>query len=214
MWPDIKKMNLFDETPEILKKLPRTSERFNALYYFATHTPHEWSIIHVDRNRQLQIKSWLNWAALVAFPNPSCDDPLQKDLEYMGLAERWEKSEEKQNLYADPLIAVILELRNYEVHFELRTGIMKEFQVFYGSTSRLDGAKKIVINDEVFIAQIDYKLISRTRNIVSGKSAVSAEMVNWFNHQISIWPAGMLLLEAKGRFCFFVAEFLKINGVA
>lgn len=214
MWPDIRKASLLEDIPSVMEKLPRTAERLKASHFFAAHTPSEWRMAQVDSDYQLQVKSWLNWASIVALPNPSMDDPLDRDFESIGLAEEWRKSEERRKLYEDPLIAVLLELRNYEVHFELRKGDVRNFRPLYGMEARPnEEPKEIDLGERFFIASIDYKSLSQTINIKSGKSKVTSEMIEWFNRQTSTWPAAYIIGQARERYTVFIAEFLKNNGI-
>ena len=214
MWPDVEKVNLIEEIPAAVKRLPRTMERFAASRFFAGHTPFEWEMVEVENSTKLQIKSWLNWASIVALPAAAVGDPLHRDLAEIGLGDNWLASEERRDLYADPLLAVLFELRNYEVHIELRTGEMKSFRAIIGYCAKPDVApKELDSGDCVFISPIDFTSLSLLRNVQSGRSKLTAEMVDWFNRQASTWPAAYLIGTARERYAVYIARFLKRNGV-
>ena len=40
--------------------------------------------MNVNESYHLKVKSWLNWASIVALPNPSANAPLARDTESIG----------------------------------------------------------------------------------------------------------------------------------
>lgn len=214
MWPDIEKVPLVEELRTEIDALPRTAERFAASRFFSRHTPFGRDVAEVDSQTRLQIKSWLIWASMVALPGAGVNDPLYRDLEAIGLADKWVGSEERHDLYADPLLAVLFELRNYEVHFELRTGEWKNFRplVGYGAKPEVEPQEED-LGDRVFVSPIDLQSLSQLRNVQTGQSKVTAEMVDWFNRQTATWPAAYLIGVARERYTAYVAQFLKGNSV-
>lgn len=214
MWPDIEKVPLVEELPPEIGAMSRTAERFAASRFFAGHTPFAWDVVEVDGQTKLQIKSWLIWASIVALPGAAVNDPLYRDLEALGLVDKWVCSEERRNLYADPLLAVLFELRNYEVHFEIRTGEWRNFRPLlgYGAKPEVEPQEKD-LGDKVFISPIDFPSLSQLRNVQTGRSKVTTEMVDWFNRQSATWPAAYLIGVARERYAIYVAHFLKGNSV-
>jgi len=208
MWPDIEKVPLVEEIPAEIKKLSRTAERFTASRFFSSYSPFEWNIVQVDSSEKLQVKSWLNWASIVTLS--AVGDSLHRDLEEFGLADKWRASEERRNVYAHPLLAVLFELRNYEVHFEFREGEVRNFRplVGYGAKPNVEPQEKD-LGDEFFFSPIDFTSLSRLRNIQSGRSSVTVEMVDWFNRQASTWPAAYLIGVARQVYAEHVARFLR-----
>ena len=214
MWPDIEKIYLVEELPAEIERLSRTAERLAASRFFAGHTPFEWGMVEVDSQRKLQTKSWLVWASIVALPAAAINDPLYRDLESLGLADKWVDSEERRNLYADPLLAVLFELRNYEVHFEIRTGVWKNFRPSLGYDTRPDAEpQEKDLGDRIYFSPIDYPSLSELRNIQMRKSKVTIEMVDWFNRQATTWPAAHLIGAARERYSAYVTKFPKDCGV-
>lgn len=213
MWPDIEKVPLVEELPTEINILSRTVERFAASRFFAGHTPFEWEEVEIDSRTRLRMKSWLIWASIVALPGLAVNDPLYHDLEALGLANQWIDSEERRELYADPLLAVLFELRNYEVHVDLRTGEWKNFRahVGYGVRPELE-PKEEDFGVRVFVSSIDFLSLSRLRNVRTGRSNVTLEMVNWFNRQAETWPAAYLIGAARERYATYVSRFLKRNA--
>lgn len=214
MWPDIDKVNLAEEIPVVVKRLKRTMERFSASRFFAGHTPFEWEMVDVENSQKLQIKSWLNWASIVALPAATDNDPVHRDLAEIGLGEIWLKSQERRDLYTDPLLAVLFELRNYEVHIELRRAEMKNFHAIVEYDTKPDSEpKELDFEGRVYISPIDFVSLSRLRNVQSGRSTVTVEMVDWFNRQADTWPAAYLIGTARERYTAYIAKFLNCNGI-
>jgi len=204
MWPDIEKVKLSEKIPDAVLRLPRTMERFEASRFFAGH------VLTSLESRKLQTKSWLNWASIVALPSAAVDNPLHLDFAEISLGDEWLRSQERIELYADPLLVVLFELRNYEVHFEFRTGKIGNFRTIVESGAE---QKEYDFGDAVFISAIDFISLSRLKNIQSGRSSITVEMVNWFNRQAEIWPAAYLIGVARERYARYIARFLKRNGI-
>ncbi len=213
MWPDIEKVSLFENLPAAVQRLSRTVERFAASRFFAGHWPIDWGIYKVGDSKKLQILSWLNWASILALPGAVTGDPLHRDLTEIALGNEWLESQEKRDICEDPLLAVLFELRNYEVHIELRTGKIGNFSSKVMSDAKTNGEpKEVDFGDTTFISPIDFGSLSQLRNIQSGRSPVTAEMVNWFNRQAIIWPAAYLIGTARERYVEYIAHFLERNG--
>jgi hypothetical protein len=214
VWPDIEKVSIAEKIPAAVRKLPRTIERLAASLFLAGHTPFEWKMAEVEESRKLQIKSWLSWASIVAIPAPAVGDPLHHDLIDIRVGDEWIGSEERRQIYADPLLAVLFELRNYEVHVELRIGETKNFRTMLGSDAAPDtDLKEMDFGDELFISPVDFPVLSQLRNVQSRRSRVTPEMVAWFNRQASTWPAAYLIATARERYTTYIARFLQRHGI-
>jgi hypothetical protein len=147
-------------------------------------------------------------------PAATTNDPLHRDLKDLGVGEQWIISEERKEIYTDPLLAVLFELRNYEVHIELRTGKVKNFHSLFAYETRPeDEPEDIELGDKVFISKIDFDSLSQLRNVRTRRSTVTPEMIEWFNRQADIWPASYLLGIARERYASYLAKYLKRNGV-
>lgn len=211
MWSDIDRVYLVEETPTEISSLPRTLEKLKASRYFAGYSPSEWHIVQVDKDEKIQIKSWLLWASIVALS--SVGDSLLIDLEEIGLTHKWRSSEERKSVYKNPLLAVLLELRNYEVHIEFRPGELRNFSAWLAHDANPNKeTEQKDMGDAFFFSPIDYQSLSRLRNLQSGRSNVTAEMTEWFNRQTSAWPAAYLIGIARELYTKYIANFIRQNG--
>jgi hypothetical protein len=213
MWTDINKVYLFDDYPTSFSKLPRTVERFDASRLFAGNTPFEFEPSKANFAYKLKMRSWFNWAAIVALPSISVDDPLHRDLIDLGVGDQWVSSPEREALSSDPLLAVLFELRNYEVHVEFRPSEVKKFQAQFGSERQGNSEKNFVDRDAIFIAPIDFISLSKLRNVKSGRSKITEDMVDWFNRQARTWPASYLIGVARERYAKYISKYLERNGI-
>jgi len=211
MWSDIEKVYLVEQIPVEIEGLQRTLEKLEASRFVAGHDPFYAGMV-VESGWRRKVWSWFTWASLVAFA--AIEDSLKLDLEGLGVFDRWWVWQEKHDVYQEPLIAVLMELRNYEVHLEFREVKVRDLQALLGSEAKPgEEPQKRDFGESVFIAEVDYISLSRLRNIQSGKSPVTAEMVDWFNRQASTWPAAYLIGRARESYTGYIAQFLKQNNV-
>jgi hypothetical protein len=212
MWPDIEKMCLVEKVPAEVKGLPRTLQKFEASRFFAGHNPFFADMMQIESAWKQKVRSWLIWASLVAFA--AVKDSLKLDLKELDLFDRWQGSQEKHDVHNEPLIAILMEWRNYEVHFESREAEVKDFQALLGFGARPgEEPQEKELGERVFIAEVDFTSLSRLRNIRSGRSPVTAEMVDWFNRQASTWPAVYLIGRARESYTEYIARFLRRGDI-
>lgn len=216
MWPDIEKVGLFERIPKVIEHLPRVSEKIRASHFFAAQDPyffekHNASIFGIpetDSEVKREGYSWLIWASTVAFA--ALKDSLKLDLNELRLYDAWGNSTERRDTYDNPLIAVLFELRNYEIHFEFRKVDIRDFQAYRGSDPKLNN---YIFEGSIFISPIEFNKLSQLNNIKSGKSGVTASMVDWFNKQASTWPAANLIGTARSVLANNIKQFLYNNGL-
>jgi hypothetical protein len=208
MWPDIEKVSIIEDLPAELGKLPKTLERFDASRFFGGHTPSSWKIVEVDIEWRRKVMSWLCWASIAAFS--SIRDTLWFELSAIGLENAWHNSNERSRALKDPLIAVVLELRNYQVHFEFQDVDIKDFSTLVGYARQPEKEpERFELGEHAFISKIDFTQLAKTRNIQQGISSVTKNHVAWFNRQAATWPSAYLIGEARHRFAGFMAEFIR-----
>jgi len=205
MWPDIEKVSLFSSTSARVETLPRTQGRLNASLFLGGHSPFEWEYTKPDQDTMRRIRSILVWASVVALS--SAREMLTRDLHDIGLDVAWRSSAQRGRLIASPLLAVLHELRNYEVHLEFREGNIRDHDVWVGSPGSSE-AKHYRHPDAYFFSPIEFSELARLHNISDGRSLVTSEMVQWFSRQAATWPAVYLVGEARDLFVFHVDEFL------
>ena len=204
MWPDIDGVTLFDTMPERLSALRRTKQRLNASRYFAL-APFAGEHAKPDTDTRRHIGSYLAWASIAALS--SARDMLVCDLQEDGRDEEWKCSIAKKRLDQDPLLAVLHELRNYEVHLECREGEIRDHEAYAVSADGLT-LHHFRERNAFFIVPIVYDELASLRNIASGRSTVTPEMVEWFKRQASDWPAVYIVGKAHRLFALYVDDFL------
>ncbi|WP_153109831.1 hypothetical protein [Propionivibrio limicola] len=113
-------------------------------------------------------------------------DLLPADLKAAGLSKQWERSRFKEALDFHPLVAIFKKIRDFAVHSVHVRGFGRDFPV---TVLEKDSERQEVI-PTIFIESLDRKVLGRE---ISG---VSDEDLAWFNQQIVIWPAHLLIQEA------------------
>ena len=203
-WPAITKVSLFEEIPDVLNKMPRSLDRLNASRYFLASTP-SLEDKTIDESL-LQNLRWQAWAAIASLPSPASNDIVEKDLADLGLAVAWNQTRAREKIYADPLIAMFLELRNFNIHVKV---IEVQNRNFTSKMMRNDKVEEIDFGQHVFLQAIDFNELKATRNIKSGLSSLTPLTTDWFNSQAETWPITYLLGEARERYMTLLAEFIR-----
>lgn len=204
IWPQIDRVALIETIPKEMHLLPRTLDRFEGSRYFLASAP---SIEKEGINNWTQKTIlWHAWAAIASLPSPSKSDVIAKDITEINQLEKWNHSNVRKNIYQDPLVSTFLELRNYNVHFKITN---MENRNFNSIIVRDGNQEEIDFGISLFIQAVDFDELRKTRNIQSGLSNITEQMVNWFNRQSQKWPIHYLLGEARERYMAYLATFVQ-----
>lgn len=158
--------------------LPQSGERASAALFFAR------LIDSHARGRAVEVARWYFRAAISEFR--STFDLLPADLRTDGLSQQWDRSEFKTQLEAYPLISILKKVRNFAVHSVHVRGFGKDFPV----TVLGDGPERQEDIPSIFVETLDRGVLGREINDVSDEDLI------WFNRQIAMWPAHLLIQEA------------------
>ncbi|NTX58297.1 hypothetical protein [Myxococcus sp. CA039A] len=96
--------------PEKVKGLPRTLDRFRAASVFFDIKYPPFLI------GSIEARKWTSWASLSAVA--SIPEVIEYDLEDLGLLSAWQSAPEPQGIRTNKTLAILKELRNYEMHIE------------------------------------------------------------------------------------------------
>lgn len=136
------------------------------------------------RRADVDVARWYFRAAVSEFR--SIFYLLPADLKTDGLSQQWDHSSFKKDLDAHPLVSILNKVRDFAVHSVHVRGFGKDFPV----TVLGDGAEHQEDIPSIFIEPLDRQLLGREINNISD------EDLNWFNRQIAMWPAHLLIQEA------------------
>lgn len=196
-WKDIESVGLFDDVPDTVRRLTRTIERLSMSRFFCSGP------IQPPYHRD-EVDSWMVWASIAALPSPANQDPIHQDMLELGLSNEWNSSTAKKGIYSDPLLATLLEIRNFGVHAEVKKNRRQDFIAHHNG-------KDVNLGHSVYILPVDFSELSRNRNIQTGISSVDQNMIAWFNGQVDSWPAHCIIGEARRRLIVILDDFLKTH---
>jgi hypothetical protein len=172
------------------KLLPHAGERASAVLFFSRQID-----LHAREGRD-DFARWNFRAAMSEFR--SIFDLLPVDLRVDGLDKQWERSRFKMETEENPLIAILKKIRNFTVHTEHVRGMGKDFPVVYLG----DGPEVKEEVPSLFIETVDRKVLGREIN------DISEEDLLWFNRQIAMWPAHLIIQEAVYQASVSLRNFL------
>lgn len=152
--------------PSHIKDLPRTLDRFRtASVFFDLQFP-------TFLKASIDARKWISWASIAALI--SIGEVLEIDFEDLGYASQWKISEECLEIKENEILLVLKELRNYEIHIEFQERV-PHLEI----ESSL--VKEHVDHDSFFFYPIDWDQISKLKNIRTGRSKLTKEIVEDFN---------------------------------
>jgi hypothetical protein len=199
MTPDITQTPFFRILPAQIERVPRTKDRFDAALFFIQTAS---SISKKDEGTHPHRRRHATYCYAAALTNLcSTEDSFKLDAEDLGLADGWRQSHEHDSFSTEPLIGVLRELRNFSVHFEFLEHLRRPFSAEWGGEVR-------DLGEPTYFAPIEWRELCRLRNFREGRTSVTEEMLDWFDRQVGIWPAGPLLAEASRRYAEVYATFL------
>lgn len=151
-----------------VKELPRTLDRFRtASVFFDVRFP-------TFLASSIDARKWISWASIAALI--SIQEVLEIDLEDIGYDREWKVSKEYKEIKENEILNVLKELRNYEVHIDFQE------RIAHTDIDRNDVSEHID-HDSFFFSPIDWNQIAKLKNIRSGRSRITQEIVNHFNDQ-------------------------------
>lgn len=154
--------------PDNVGELPRTLDRFRTCAVFFDLKFPPFLVASIDARK------WISWASIAALM--SIREVIEIDLEEHGFLKLWKDSTEHREIQENRVLLVLKELRNFEVHFEFQPRM---------SHAQVDRSSVIehIDHDSFFFTPIDWEDLSKLRNIKSGKSQITKEIVEEFNEQ-------------------------------
>lgn len=155
-----------------------SGERASAALFFAR------LIDSHARGAAVDVARWYFRAAVSEFR--SIFDLLPADLKTDGFLQQWDHSSFKKDLDAHPLVSILKKVRNFAVHSVHIRGFGKDFSV----TILGDGPERQEAIPSIFIEPLDRQVLGREIKDVSEKD------LDWFNRQVAMWPAHLLIQEA------------------
>ncbi len=177
MLPDIQTVS-GDYVQGSFTLLPTSGERASAALFFAR------LIASSARDGSIDVARWYFRPSVSEFR--SIFYVLPVDLKVDGLSQQWDRSPFKQVLDAHPLITVLKKVRNFAVHSVHVRGFGKNFSV----TVLGNGPERQEDISSIFIEPLNRQVVGREIDDVSD------EDLAWFNRQIAVWPAHLLVQEA------------------
>lgn len=186
--------------PARVESLPRTLDRFRATsVFFDVKFPFFLA-------GSLSALRWVSWGALAALA--SIPEVLERELEEIGLADTWRASVIREAIRRDPLLAILRELRNYETHLAF-------IERRRSSTLPIaELAHEPEIHSSYF-APVSFSQLAELRNIRDGRSPVTQETVEHFNHLAERYSVKGVVDLAMDRLSSLIYEFIsehQLNG--
>lgn len=152
--------------PNHVKDLPRTLDRFRtASVFFDLQFP-------TFLKASIDARKWISWASIAALT--SIGEVLEIDFEDLGYASHWKTSKEYAEIKGNEILLVLKELRNYEIHIDFQERI-PHLEI----ESSL--VKEYIDHDSFFFSPIDWIQLSKLKNIRTGKSKLTKEIIENFN---------------------------------
>lgn len=200
MWDDINKVSLFEEIPDNIFIFKRVANCLKASRYFLYIDPVEtWNLKDSD---VLVGWSWIITASLNSLF--SIKDMIKRDCIEHRLLEKWNDSIQKKEITIDPLLSVLREIRNYNIHIEYRNETIENFTAFHGSS--IDDNKLKDFGEYIFFKEVNIRDLLSLSNVKRG--FINTRMLDWFNRQTRIWPVHFIIGEARQRYALYVSSFL------
>ena len=153
--------------PGKLERLPRILDRFRATSVFFDLEYPSYLITSIDARK------WTSWASLSALS--SILEVAEYEFDDLGFLSKWKQSEELREIRNDKRLAVLKELRNYEVHIKYQKRL---------SHLEIDKTlvNEIVDHDSIFFTPITWAEFQKLNNVKSGRSIVDQNAVLEFNN--------------------------------
>jgi hypothetical protein len=152
--------------PSYVKDLPRTLDRFRTVsVFFDLQFP-------TFLKASIDARKWISWASIAALI--SIGEVLEIDFEDLGYTSQWKSSKEYSEIKENEILLVLKELRNYEIHIDFQERV-PHFKI----ESSL--VKEHIDHDSFFFSPIDWNQISKLKNIRTGRSKLTKEIIEKFN---------------------------------
>lgn len=180
--------------PIYVKSLPKTLDRFRtASVFFDLDFP-------PFLKASIDARKWISWASISALI--SVKEVLEIDLENLGFVEKWKNSEEFAKIRSNEVLLMLKELRNYEIHIEFEKRI-SHTEIDKGNVG------EYIDHDSFFFSPIEWSRISRLRNIRSGRSHLTEEIVTRFNEQYARkYSVEAIILSTMDWYAINIHSFL------
>jgi|688.fasta_scaffold274648_3 hypothetical protein len=164
-----------------VKDLPRTLDRFRAASIFFDIKYPTFLCASIDARK------WTSWASLSAIA--SIPEIVEYDFEEIGLSKEWRKSVEFQDIRNNKILAVLKELRNYEVHIEyqVRKSHVDIDKIY---------VKESLDHNSFFFSPIDWMKFQKLKNIRSGRSVVDQAAILDFNSHSQCYSVETIVDQA------------------
>ncbi len=169
--------------------LPESFDRLRSCLYFCEETQ-KYSTLEDDSKA-----IWYFRAAMSAFQ--STLDTIDGDVKAELGKNLWCESDQRREMYREPLVKILSKIRNFAVHSARVSGIAREYHV-----TRIDGEGSRVVD----VRSIFIDSLSKKTNI-KDISSVSNDEVQWFNRQSETWPADLLIRKGIYRASTYVHNF-------
>lgn len=134
----------------------------------------------------------------------SIPEVVEYDFEDAGLLEEWRQSLELREIRNNKVLAVLKELRNYEMHIEYQTR-KAPFEIDRAAV------QEPIDHDSFFFSPIDWGKFQKLRNVRSGRSIVDQATILSFNKYASLYTVETIVSEslellAEKIYCFLKSQ--------
>ena len=179
--------------PKKLERLSRILDRFRATSVFFDLEYPSYLISSIDARK------WTSWASLSALA--SILEVAEFEFDDLGLLSQWKQSSELREIRNDKRLAVLKELRNYEVHIEYQKRL-----------SHMEIDKKLinetVDHDSFFFTPINWVEFQKLNNVKSGRSIVDQNAVLDFNKYVETYSVETIINQTlewlADKICAFI----------
>ena len=130
----------------------------------------------------------------------SLKDMLEQDLIEVGHYEKWSGSIVQKNMIDDPLLKVLRNIRNYDVHYKTLDYGMQNGMMYY-----IEGEDIAHTEDNsLFFDEFTWEEYSSWR---PKKKDLTPDHIEWFNNQTGSWSVKYICYEAINRYCWYINSF-------
>lgn len=179
---------------EPLAALPRTLERARACTRFLCHLGDTDDQMHCAADEILPMREAYLRAALAEFV--SIEDILPRDLATTGAPDNpfkfWELT--------DPLVHIVRELRNFEIHLQAKGLISDTRTCWWGNTQRPEEMRPFE-NTLWTLTPLTIEEFLELRNARQYDPRDLSRLLDWFNESQAVWGIEELVYQALLRVC-------------
>lgn len=193
--PTLDYMSLFhrlsDDVEKGISKFPEVTGRAEGAVYFSNRisAPPQAR----DDNRDQLREAFLR-ASIAEFAG--IEEALERDLKTLQISSLPLKIKDT----ADPLLHIIRELRNLEIHLQSSDFVSSQKDVLFGDFENPERAHPLKITNW-YIADIGVAQFRKLRNASRYTSLDIQSLITWFNQAQKQWGIGELVRLATERYC-------------